>query len=85
MQITNVQVRKVDWGNSVAGLASVTFDESFVVRDLRVINGSNGLFVAMPSRKGGDGEYRDICHPITAEFRNELQDKVLQAFNQLEN
>lgn len=82
MEITRVQVRKVDWGNSVEGLASVTFDDCFVVRDLKIVKGKNGYFVAMPSRRGGDGEYRDICHPVTAEFRNKLQEEILKQFEE---
>jgi stage V sporulation protein G len=62
--------------------ASITFDDSFVVRGLKVINGSDGYFVSMPSRKHKDGMYHDIAHPITNEMRKRIEDKVLDAFEQ---
>jgi len=65
-------------------VVSVTFDDQFVVHDIKVVEGNNGYFVAMPSRKGADGEFRDVAHPITTETRNMLQTMILEAYNQLE-
>jgi len=64
-------------------VASVTFDDSFVVHDIKVIEGQSGLFIAMPSRKTPDGEYRDIAHPINSETREKLQNIVLEKYNSL--
>lgn len=66
--------------NKVCAIASVVLDDQFVVHDLRVVNGEKGLFVAMPSRKLPNGDFRDICHPINAEARQRLQDAVLEQF-----
>jgi stage V sporulation protein G len=65
-------------------VVSVTFDDQFVVHDIKVVEGNNGYFVAMPSRKGADGEFRDVAHPITTETRNMMQTMILDAYNQLE-
>lgn len=62
----------------------MTFDDQFVVHDIKVVEGNNGYFVAMPSRKGADGEFRDVAHPITTETRNMMQTMILDAYNQLE-
>lgn len=86
MQITDVRVRKAA-GTSESKLkayCSVVFDEMFVVHDLRVVEGANGVFVAMPRRKTQEGEYRDLAHPITAEARALIQKAVLDAYNELE-
>lgn len=81
MQI-NVRVNKLNKTDSkVVALASVTLGGVFAVHDIKVINGENGLFVAMPSRKKSNGEFVDIAHPVTAEFRQELMDKVLEEYN----
>ncbi len=66
--------------NKVCAIASVVLDEQFVVHDLRVVNGEKGLFVAMPSRKLPNGDFRDICHPINADARQSLQEAVLAQF-----
>jgi stage V sporulation protein G len=66
--------------NKVCAIASVVLDDAFVVHDLRVVNGEKGLFVAMPSRKLPNGDFRDICHPINAEARQHLQEAVLEQF-----
>ena len=79
MQVTKVTLRPVAM-NKVCAIASVVFDDVFVVHDLRVVNGEKGLFVAMPSRKLPNGEFRDICHPISAEARRELEQCVLERF-----
>lgn len=62
------------------GLASITIDDVFVIHDIKVIEGEKGLFIAMPSKKTSDGEYKDICHPITTQLREELRDKILKAY-----
>lgn len=79
MEITKVTLRPVAM-NKVCAIASVVLDDQFVVHDLRVVNGDKGLFVAMPSRKLPSGEFRDICHPINADTRQMIQDKVLAQF-----
>lgn len=80
MQITDVRVRRVNGGGKTRALASVTFDAEFVVHELRVVEGANGLFVAMPSRKNTRGEYRDIAHPIASHMRNYIQEAVLAQY-----
>jgi stage V sporulation protein G len=79
MDITKVTLRPVAM-NKVCAIASVVLDDMFVVHDLRVVNGEKGLFVAMPSRKLPNGEFRDICHPINSEARNMIQQAVLDQF-----
>lgn len=79
MEVTKVTLRPVAM-NKVCAIASVVLDDAFVVHDLRVVNGEKGLFVAMPSRKLPNGDFRDICHPINAEARQRLQDAVLEQF-----
>ena len=81
MEITSVTVRKVDKeGSRMRGIASVLLDDSFAVHDIRIIEGENGLFIAMPSRKTPTGGYRDIAHPINPEVRPMFQDKILEAY-----
>lgn len=80
MQITNVQIRKVVAEDKLKAYAAVTFDDCFVLHNVKIIEGSKGLFVAMPSRKTKTGEYKDVAHPVTPEFRNVLQEKILEAF-----
>lgn len=79
MEVTKVTLRPVAM-NKVCAIASVVLDDAFVVHDLRVVNGEKGLFVAMPSRKLPNGDFRDICHPINADARQRLQDAVLEQF-----
>ena len=79
MDITKVTLRPVAM-NKVCAIASIVLDDQFVIHDLRVVNGDKGLFVAMPSRKLPSGEFRDICHPISTEARNTIQDAVLAQF-----
>lgn len=80
VQITDVRVRRVNRDGKMRAVVSVTFDNEFVVHDIRVVEGVNGYFVAMPSRKGNDGEHRDIAHPITSNTRGMIQDAVLKAY-----
>jgi stage V sporulation protein G len=80
MDITKVTLRPVAM-NKVCAIASVVLDDQFVIHDLRVVNGDKGLFVAMPSRKLPNGEFRDICHPINTDARNTIQEAVLTQFH----
>ncbi|MDQ0190163.1 septation regulator SpoVG [Alicyclobacillus cycloheptanicus] len=81
MQITDVRLRKVVSEGRMKAIASITIDGEFVVHDIRVIDGNNGMFVAMPSKKTPDGEFRDIAHPISSATRQKIQDAVLYAYN----
>lgn len=85
MEITSVTIRKVEKADSrMKGIASVLLDDCFAIHDIRIIEGDNGLFVAMPSRKTSVGDYRDIAHPINPETRKLFEDKVLDAYNKAE-
>ncbi len=80
MQITDVRVRRVDNEGKMRAVASITIDNEFVVHDIKVIEGDKGLFIAMPSRKGGNDDYRDIAHPINSETRERIQTLILDAY-----
>lgn len=80
MKVTDVRVRKVNNEGKMKAIVSVTFDEEFVVHDIKIIEGQNGLFIAMPSRKMADGEFRDIAHPINSETRNAIQKAVFEEY-----
>jgi stage V sporulation protein G len=80
MQITDVRVRKVDKDGKMKAVVSITIDDEFVVHDIKVIEGEKGLFIAMPSRKAADGEYRDIAHPINSETRERIQSMILDRY-----
>ncbi|MFA1643563.1 septation regulator SpoVG [Chryseomicrobium aureum] len=82
MEVTDVRLRKVETEGRMRAIASITLDHEFVVHDLRVIDGNGGLFVAMPSKRTPDGEFRDIAHPINATTRTKVQDAVLAAYHQ---
>ena len=83
MEITNVRVRVVEKENSkMRGFASVTIDNQFVVHDIRILEGDNGLFLAMPSKQTGVGEYRDIAHPINQEARQMFTDAILKDYEE---
>lgn len=84
MNITDIRVRKVDRDGKMRGMASITIDDSFVVHDIKIIEGEKGLFIAMPSRKAHDGEYRDIAHPINSETRERIQSAVLRAYENVD-
>ncbi|MGI6365784.1 MAG: septation regulator SpoVG [Bacillota bacterium] len=84
MNITDIRIRRVNSAGRMKAVVSVTFDNQFVVHDIKVVEGNNGFFVAMPSRKGADGEFRDVAHPITTETRNMMQTMILEAYNQQE-
>ena len=86
MKITSVNVRKIEKeGSRMKGIASVLLDDSFAVHDIRVIEGDNGLFIAMPSRKTATGGYRDIAHPISQEVRTMFEKAVLDAYEKALN
>ena len=80
MTITDVRVRKIAKDGKMKAIVSVTLDDEFVVHDIKVIEGEKGLFIAMPSRKTTDGEYRDIAHPINSETRQQMQDVILREY-----
>ena len=84
MKITDVRVRNVEGKGKLKAVASVTFDNQFVVHEIRIIEGEKGLFIAMPSRKNADGTYSDIAHPISTSVRNILQDTILDVYNRIE-
>ena len=84
MNITDVRIRKMETDNRMKAIASITLEGSFVIHDLRVIQGDDGLFVAMPSRKIASGEFRDIAHPINQEARQELEAIVVEAYHRTE-
>ena len=83
MNITDVRVRKILKEGKMKAVVSITIDNEFVVHDIKVIEGEKGLFIAMPSRKATDGEYRDIAHPINTKTRDKLQAIVLDAFEKV--
>ncbi len=86
MEITSVTVRRIEKeGSRMKGIASVLLDDSFAVHDIRIIDGDNGLFIAMPSRKTATGDYRDIAHPINPDVRKKFQDAILEAYNNAED
>ncbi|MCY0894109.1 MAG: septation regulator SpoVG [Acidibacillus sp.] len=84
MQITDVRVRKVSAEGRMKAIASITFDDEFVIHDIRIIDGNAGMFVAMPSKRTPDGEFRDIAHPISSVVRQRIQEAVLDQYNRLE-
>jgi stage V sporulation protein G len=83
MNVTDVRVRKIKSEGKMKAVASVTFDDEFVVHDIKVIEGQSGMFIAMPSRKTPDGEYRDIAHPINSETRTKLQTLILEKYDEM--
>ncbi len=82
MQITDVRVRKLTKEGKMRAVVSITLDNEFVVHDIKVIEGEKGLFIAMPSKKATDGEYRDIAHPINSDTRDMLQKIILEKYEQ---
>lgn len=81
MEVTDVRIRKVTEESKMKAIVSVTFDDEFVVHDIKVIDGLNSIFIAMPSRKMADGEFRDIVHPINATTRKKIQDAVFLEYH----
>lgn len=83
MEITDIRVRKVTKEGKMKAIVSITFDDEFVVHDIKVIDGEKGLFIAMPSRKATDGEYRDIAHPINSTTRDRVQKMIIDKYQQV--
>jgi len=84
MNITEIRVKKFDNDNRLKGIAAITIDNCFVVHELRIIDGKEGLFVAMPSRKMPNGDFKDIAHPINQETRNMIEAAVIEAYNEVD-
>ena len=82
MQITDVRIRKVEKEGKMKAVVSITIDEEFVVHDIKIIEGEKALFIAMPSRKAADGEYRDIAHPINSDTRDRIQKLILEKYQE---
>ena len=82
MQITDVRIRKIEKEGKMKAVVSITIDEEFVIHDIKIIEGEKGMFIAMPSRKTAEGEYRDIAHPIKSSTRELIQNLVLQKYNE---
>ena len=82
MQITDVRIRKVEKEGKMKAVVSITIDEEFVVHDIKIIEGEKGLFIAMPSRKAADGEYRDIAHLINSDTRDRIQKLILEKYQE---
>ena len=80
MEITDIRIRNVESEGKMKAIVSVTFDDMFVVHDMKIIEGQNGLFIAMPSRKTPAGEYKDIAHPINPQARERIQQLILEAY-----
>ncbi|MFW6313776.1 MAG: septation regulator SpoVG [Spirochaetota bacterium] len=80
MEITDIRVRRVDSQGKLKAYVTVTFDNCFVVHNVKVIDGNERVFIAMPSRKTRSGEFKDVAHPISSEFRNELQERIVAAY-----
>jgi len=82
MQITDVRIRKVEKEGKMKAVVSITIENEFVIHDIKIIEGEKGLFIAMPSRKSNDGEYRDIAHPINSATRDNLQKLILEKYQE---
>ncbi len=80
MQITDLRMRKIEKEGKMKAVVSITIDDEFVVHDIKVIEGEKGLFIAMPSRRASDGEYRDIAHPINSQTRDNIQKMILDKY-----
>ena len=82
MQITDVRIRKIEKEGKRKAVVSITIDEEFVIHDIKIIEGEKGMFIAMPSRKTAEGEYKDIAHPIKSSTRELIQNLILQKYNE---
>ena len=83
MNITDVRIRKVNDEGKMKAIVSITFDDEFVVHDIKVIEGEKGPFIAMPSRKMSEGDFRDIAHPLVSETRNKIRDAILEEYEKV--
>ena len=82
MQITDVRIRKVEKEGKMKAVVSITIENEFVIHDIKIIEGEKGLFIAMPSRKSNDGQYRDVAHPISSATRDDLQNLILERYRE---
>ncbi len=85
MEITDIRIRKIDNGNKMKAVVSITIDNAFAVHDIKIIESEKGLFIAMPSRRNAEGEYRDVAHPINSEVRQQLQTLIMDEYTSLLN
>ncbi|WP_138203373.1 septation regulator SpoVG [Haloimpatiens lingqiaonensis] len=85
MQVTDVRIRKIAAEGKMKAIVSITFDNEFVVHDIKVIEGKSGLFIAMPSRKTPDGEFKDIAHPINTDTREKIQQAIFDEYEKVKN
>ena len=85
MEITDVRIRKIATEGKMKAIVSITFDNEFVVHDIKVIEGQSGLFIAMPSRKTPDGEFKDIAHPINTDTREKIQTAILDEYEKVKS
>ena len=83
MDITDVRIRKVNDEGKMKAIVSITFDDEFVVHDIKIIEGQNGPFIAMPSRKMSEGDFRDIAHPLVSETRNQIRDAIFEEYEKV--
>lgn len=83
MNITDVRIRKISDDGKMKAVVSITFDDEFVVHDIKIIDGQNGLFIAMPSRKMGEGDFRDIAHPLLSETRAKIKEAIFAAYEKV--
>lgn len=83
MNITDVRIRKISGDGKMRAVASITLDDEFVVHDIKIIDGQNGLFIAMPSKKMSDGDFRDVAHPIRSEVRAQIRDTLFEAYENM--
>ena len=83
MQITDVRIRRINSEGKMKAIVSITFDDEFVVHDIKIIDGQNGLFIAMPSRKMGEGDFRDIAHPLVSETRNKIKEAIFAEYEKV--
>ena len=82
MNITDIRIRRLEGSGKMKAIVSITIDDEFVLHDIKVLDGEKGLFIAMPSKKTADGEYRDIAHPIKTETRNRIQQMILDKYQE---
>lgn len=84
MDITDIRIRKVRIEGKLKAYLTVTFDDSFAVHNIKIIEGNDGLFIAMPSRQTRSGEYKDVAHPVNTEFRNKMQERILSEYEKMD-
>ncbi len=85
MNITDIRIRKINSEGKKKAVVSITFDDMFVVHDIKIIDGQNGLFIAMPSKKIGESDFRDIAHPINSQARSLIQEKIFEVYEAMED